>query len=184
MDKLTLDTNILRDWAWCEGKSTEARYGNSEAKRQELRCLFARLRALRDNMVCELGVTTQLYTDYGDHRRSDSSLPKHIQEMIGPYVSIATPAISTFPLVFPVVFVDENEIAQIFQDVFPHSNQSHKNYSKNRKDTLQLYAHRVAGRDYFVTSDRAILDSRPLLAQNRGIQVKPLGEYVSEKECQ
>ena len=178
MDKLTLDTNILRDWAWCEGKSTEMRYAqNAEAKRKELKALFEKLRVLRDKGVCEIGITTRLYMDYG---KGPKELPQHIADMIGPYVQVASPDLFDFPLSFPVVFPDKEEFQRILKDVFPHSKPGHRRYPKNRKDAWQLYAHRVAGRDIFVTEDRGILQRQTLLAQRWNIRVKSLNEYVRE----
>jgi hypothetical protein len=75
MDRLTLDTNILRDWAWCEGKSTEKRYGNNEPKKEEIKVRITELKKLRDDRVCELGITTQLYTDFSESR---GKLPKEM----------------------------------------------------------------------------------------------------------
>lgn len=45
MDKLTLDTNILRDWAWCEGRSAEIRYNDDCQKKDELGKHFTKLSA-------------------------------------------------------------------------------------------------------------------------------------------
>ena len=178
MDKLTLDTNVLRDWAWHEGKSTETRYTkNAEAKRKELKLLFERLITLRDTGMCELGITTRLYTDYGKGARE---LPQHIKDMIGPYVSIATPCIFGLPLVLPFVLPDNETVQRVFKDVFPHSEPGHKKYANNQKDAWQLYAHQVANRDIFITEDDGILRMRAVLAENWSIRVKSLTEYVSE----
>ena len=175
MDKLTLDTNMLRDLAWSHNKSEEKRYDGDEVKRGELKELFDELRALRDKGVCELGITTQLYTDYGD---IPGNLPDYINEMIGTYVNIASPNITTFPVGFPIAFPENGEIEQLFADVFPDSRPGDKNYKKNQKDVLQLYAHRVANRDIFITSDLNILRKRLILAGNWEIQVMTREDYI------
>jgi len=178
MDKLTLDTNILRDWAWCEDKSAESRYAqNAEVKRKELKTLFDELTALREAGVCEIGITTQLYMDYGT---GSNELPQHIADMIGPYVRVAPPDMFGFPLSFPAVFPNKEEVQRIFEAVFPYSKPGHRKYYKNRKDAWQLYAHQAAGRDIFVTEDKGILWKQSLLTEKCGIQVKSLGEYVLE----
>lgn len=178
MDKLTLDTNILRDWAWSEGRSAEPRYAHNAAKRKELEDLFKKLQALRDAGVCEIGITSQLFTDYGKELRE---LPQYIVDMIiGPYVYIAPPDMFGFPLSFPVVFPDKGEVQRIFDDVFPNSRPGHKKYHKNQKDAWQLYAHQATGRDIFVTEDEGILRRQSILAEKWNIQVKSLHEYVLE----
>jgi len=179
MDKITLDTNVLRDWAWSEGGSLENRYGNLNAKKEEIQQLVYRLKSLRDRGACELGVTTQLYTDY-DHKKPDN-LPGYIREMIGPYVNVAKPAIFAFPLEFPVKFVDKEKVKEIFEVIFPNAEPGDKNYDMNHKDALLLYAHMMAERDIFITSDTAILRQRDLLEQKWGIKVKTLIEYVTKK---
>ena len=176
MDRLTLDTNVIKDWAWCDGMSKEIRYGNDPTVLCELRNQFETLKSLRDQGECELGITNQLFTDY----ESDSGeLPKHIEEMIGSYVSIASPRISTFPLMFLLAFVDEKEIDAILQCVFPDSLPHHKRHRKNHKDALQLHAHRVARRDYFITSDAHILAAHEKLSNTWNIKAVSLAEYLS-----
>jgi len=64
MDKLTLDTNVVRDWAWCDGKSEEIRYGNDPTVLRRLKNQFETLKSLRGQGKCELGITNQLFTDY------------------------------------------------------------------------------------------------------------------------
>ena len=160
MDKLTLDTMILRDWVWSEGRTTEKRYGNNDTKRVEIQQQFSEIVILRELGVCELGVTTQLYTDYGETR---GKLPEEIEEMIGPYVNIVVPSTITFPLVFPIVFPERNKIEQMFDDLFPDSRPENRNYAKNQKDALQLYAHLISMRDFFITEDTQILKKNDIL---------------------
>lgn len=178
MDKLTLDTNILRDWAWCDGKDPTIRHGNDEATRLRLARLFEDLKALRDSGECQLGITTQVFTD---HPQTRGKLPQHIGEMIGPHVILAGPSIFTLPFIGPYVLAEVDVIEGIFRAVFPQSKEDDKKYQKNRQDALQLYAHRVAGRDCFVTADTTILAKRSVLAEDWGIQVRSLDEYISSK---
>lgn len=177
MDTLTLDTNVINDWAWAEGRSTESRYNNDPIHRRNLIGLFGLLRKLRDDRVCELGITNQIFTDY---EKDVGELPVFIEEMIGPYVSYALPSISTFPIIFPVVFADENEINAIMADVFPYSKPGSKKYKSNKKDAFQLYAHRVAGREIFITSDKKILSARQILLLKWRILVMGLDEYIAQ----
>ncbi len=179
MDKLTLDTNILRDWSWCEGISSDKRYNDDENKRKELNRLFSKLKTLRDTGKCKLGVTTQLYTDYNETR---GKLPQELESMIGTYVDISIPAITTFPIVFPLVFAEKDELEKIFKTTFPHSLPNHRKYDKNRKDALQLYAHKIADRDFFLTNDDGIFNRSIALATACGIQVKTLDKYITEKK--
>jgi hypothetical protein len=181
MDKLTLDTNTLRDWAWSEGIGNEYRYGGSEIMRAQVSRLFAQLKALRDNGMCEIGVTTQLYTDYDG---TSGRLPEHIQQMLGTYVKIATPALFMFPLVLPFAGAGENSPEEIFRVVFPLSRRGQRKYESNHKDALQLCAHKVAGRDFFITTDRAILRKKAALAQQFGIEVRSVDEYVAQNPSQ
>lgn len=175
MDKLTLDTNVMRDWAWCKGYGTEVRYQNNPEMRTRLAGLFGRLEELRDAGECEVGITTQLHTDY------DGTLSPHIEQMIGPYVVIATPALFTFPLVFPFVGSDPRVVRDIFKAIFPHSKPEHARHKNNLKDVLQLYAHKAAQRDYFLTSDHTILSKRGVLAGRWSIKVQSLQEYVDAR---
>ncbi len=174
MDRVTLDTNVLRDLAWCEGDSSQVRYGNDKARRAQLKQQFATLLALRDQGRCELGITTQVYTDYGR-----DTLPPPIQALIGPYVRISTPGISTIPLAIPFVIANTEDLERIQRLVFPTTQPCSSSYQRARKDALQLYAHKVAGRDFFITSDTAILRAGALLRARWGIQVLTLEQYIS-----
>ena len=178
MELLTLDTNALRDWAWSENRTSEKRYGNDPEKKSALRKSFEKLRNLRSNGRCEIGITTQIYTDY---EKSVGELPDYIEEMIGPYanVSLSSPSISTFPMTLPFVLADEDEIQEIFVDVFPNSKPHHEKYKKNRKDALQLYAHRVASRDYFITTDATILRAKDILVTKWSTKVETPESYIS-----
>ncbi len=179
MDTLTLDTNVLRDWAWCLGKSPESRYSkNPDEKRRELQSLFGDLQVLRDWEICEVGITTELYTDYDGKDLND--IPQHIKDLIGPYVSVLVPInFFSFPLSFPVVFYDQNEFDKLFDDVFPGSERKHRKYLKNQRDTWQLYAHQMAKRDIFLTEDKGILGRDNVLMAHWNIQVKSLSGYIS-----
>ena len=179
MDLLTLDTNIIRDWAWSEGATTETRYANDPDKRLSLSVQFNRLKTLRDAGRCKLAVTNQVFTDY---ESGGGALPRDINDIIDSRLPYALPSISTFPMIFPAVFVDEAEIDAIFATVFPHSTPEHKRYASNRKDALQVYAHKVANRDFFVTSDKHILRARAALQRSWGIRVITLDEYLASAE--
>ena len=178
MDLLTLDTNALRDWAWCEDKTSEKRFENNLVKKKSLRRIFDKLRAMKKDGKCELGITTQIYTDYG---KSPGELPGYIEEMIGKYadISLSSPSISTFPWAFPFVFANKDEIFKLFIDVFPNSKPNHKKYYKNYKDALQLYAHKIAGRDYFITTDATILRAKDILGSKWSIKIKTPESYIS-----
>jgi len=178
MDLITLDTNALRDWAWSEDRSDENRYSGEPEKKVSLKEVFNKLRKLSKNGRCEIGVTTQIYTDY---EKSVGELPDYIEDMIGPYadISISSPSISTFPMKFPFVFIDEDEIQEIFDAVFPNSKPEHRMFKKNRKDAFQLYAHRVAGRDFFITTDATINRAKETLASQWSIKIETPESYVS-----
>jgi hypothetical protein len=175
MDKLTLDTNILRDWAWAEERSNEKRYEKDLSKKPKLVSLFSDLRMLRNNGICELGITNQIFSDF---EKSVGELPTFIEEMIGSYVTYSTPSISTFPMFFPFVFANIGEIESILVDVFPNTSPDHRKYKSNKKDALQLYAHKIAKRDIFLTSDKKILEAHGLLCKKWGIEVSTLEYYV------
>ena len=126
---------------------------------------------------CEIGITTQLYIDYDGKSLDD--IPQHIKDLIGPYVSVIVPVnFFGFPLTFPVVFHDQREFDKLFSDVFPYSRPKHKKYLTNQRDAWQLYAHRMASRDVFLTKDKGILSKKSVLASNWNIQVKSLNEYI------
>jgi hypothetical protein len=177
LESLTLDTNVLNDWAWAEGISSDQRYGNNSVVRAKLNLLYRELGKMRDDNLCELGITNQIFTDY---EKDAGELPEFISGMIGKYVTLTLPSISTFPMVFPFVFADEKAILGIMADVFPHSKQENKKYLSNKKDALQLYAHSVAKRDVFLTSDRKILSARKVLISKWNIQVMSLDEYINQ----
>lgn len=174
MEKLTLDTNVLRDWLWAERKSTEKRYDDDPVKRAKLQQLFMQLKGLRDRGICELGITNRIYSDY---HKTPSELPQHIKDMIGPYVSMTAPGFG-IPMVIPFAIVDPAQIDEMFQDVFPHSKPGHSKYERNKRDALQLYGHRVAGRDFFITTDRFIAQ-RAVLATKWNVHVMTLEEYIA-----
>jgi hypothetical protein len=143
----------------------------------ELQRQFQSLRLHRDSGECELGVTNIVFVDFMADGKDE--LPEYIVEMIGPHVKIATPSPTVFPWVFPAIIADPKEIEAIFTTAFPGSKPEHKMYPKNRKDALQLYAHKVAGRDYFITSDKGILRKNTALSRKSGIKALTLGKYLS-----
>lgn len=173
-----MDTNVLRDWAWIEGKVLEKRYNNNPNKRENLKILFSKLTKLRDDGICEIGITNQIFTDF---EKDLGELPEFIDEMIGSHVSYATPSISTLPMMIPFVLLDEDEISSILNDVFPGAKPEHKKFPSYEKDALQLYAHKVANRDVFLTSDEKILLSREALLSKWKIKVMTLDEYINNK---
>lgn len=179
MEKLTLDTNLLRDWAWCEGRSNERRHGNDSAVKAQMQQHFTKLRYLGNQNQCEFGVTTQLLTDYDG--KAINQLPGYLQAMLGSYVKIATPSLSTFPWAFPIGFVSKAKLMRLLSDVFPDSQPGHLKYEGNRKDALQLYAHLVAKRDIFLTNDKAILWSKDTLRDKWAITVSDLASYVTNR---
>jgi len=175
MDLLTLDTNILRDWAWCESRSSENRYGNDDGKKKFLSIAFDKLRLARDQGKCEIGVTTQIFTDF---HKTYGVPPESISEMIGSHIQLTGPSLSTFPIMFPIVFADKDRIEHILECVFPGADPRSKKHPERRKDALQLYAHRIADRDYFITSDKALLSARVRLNGIYSIIVLALAEYI------
>jgi hypothetical protein len=179
METLTLDTNVLNDWAWSEERSSDYRYSNDSDFRTKTNILFRKLRKLSEEKICELGITNQIYTDY---EKDANELPQFIGDMIGSYVTYALPSISTFPMLFPFVFADEKIIMEILADVFPLTKPEHRKYLSNKKDALQLYAHFIAKRDVFLTSDRKILSSRIVLRSKWKILVMSVEEYINEHE--
>jgi len=177
--KATLDTNALRDLAWALDRSKEARYRGLPEKQGQVLQAFERILQLRDEGRCELGVTTQLYSDFA---KSRANLPQDLQELIGDHVDIALPSVFGFPLAFPTVFADKDEYDRLFVDVFPHSREKHKKFNKNRLDAWQLYAHKVASRDVFITSDKGILRMHPVLMKKWSIRVQSPEEFVRDMD--
>jgi hypothetical protein len=175
VDKLTLDTNVIRDWAWATRKSTEIRYGGSVQQRTEVLGVMTRLIEARDAGLCEFGVTAQVYTDF---ERDVGGLPDYIEDLLGNYAPLASPSISVFPMTLPFVFADTDEIQAISNSVFPSSAPTDDTYAAQRKDALQLYAHKIAARDVFITNDKAILRAHGSLAMKYGITVKSPSEYL------
>ena len=127
---------------------------------------------MSDSGACELAVTSQIYTDL------DKGLPEHLAAMLGTYVVISTPGLSTFPVVFPAVFLDDSVRDDILRTAFPETVPEHRKYAKNIKDALQLYAHRVAGRDIFLTNDRGLLKAQVALRSRHDIVVESLSDYL------
>ena len=176
MEGLTLDSNVIRDWAWCEERSFETRYeSGNQGMKDHLVSLFNLLREARDAGKVEIGITTQVYTDF---EVSIGGLPVHIEEMIGPYVQLSGPSISTFPMMFPFVFADADEIDEVLKCVFPGALPTGKKHKNRRKDALQLYAHKIADRDFFITSDKAILSANERLRDTFSIVAVTLEEYL------
>jgi len=181
-DHLTLDTNVLRDWAWAEHRSLEVRHGANESKRTQLLHIFTLLREWRDMGRCEFAVTTQLFTDYGG---SVESVPSFIRGMIGNFLELGVPSVFTFPLAFPAAFPDMADLQRILDVVFPGSGpfeelKGDTRSDGRRKDVLQLYGHKLAGRDRFLTSDKAILRARTALSAECGITVTGLEDYARD----
>lgn len=176
MDKLTLDTNVLMDWGWCAGLTSQPRYNNDPEKRAKCRTLFKKLEVLRDEGVAELGVTTQLYTDLG------GELPGWIKSLLVVFdIPMASPSIFGIPLGIPFVVGDGDDMDRLLDDVFPGSEQGEKRFIGKRRDILQLYAHRVAGRDFFITEDKGILGKRGILERRWRVRVMSLSEYISHR---
>lgn len=171
MDKLTLDTSVVRDWAWCLGYTTDKRYNNDPNVKATLQSSFNQLEALRNCGDCEIAITTQIYTDF-----DGKSLPVPIQAVLSKYVELATPSLSTNPFVFPRVFAPEQEIRKLFGDIFPGVKWDDS--PKGRKDALQLYAHLTAKRDYFITHDKDFHRQQAILLSRWGVQVLYLQDYL------
>jgi hypothetical protein len=129
--------------------------------------------------MCELGITNQIYKDY---EKDAGQLPDFIEKIIIKFTPISIPSISTLPMALPSVVADSNMINEILQLVFPDSKPEHRMYEKNQKDALQLYAHWIAKRDYFLTSDKSIKLAKKIILKKWGIDVKKLEEYILLKE--
>ena len=174
-DKLTLDTNVINDWAWCEGKiDLQKRHGGDQKRKLELAEFFQKLKLFRDNGVCELAITSQIFAD---HHQTPERLPAYIHEMVGPYVSIAAPGFGV-PTVVPFAVIDPGELDRLFADTFPNSKPQDKKYRSNRTDALQLYAHKIAERDYFLTGEKTNRWPREVLRDHWQIRVLSLSEYL------
>jgi hypothetical protein len=124
MDLLTLDTNVLRDWAWSENKTDEIRYGNDPKRKKILRETFNILLGLREKGKCRFGVTTQIYTDY---EKSVGELLSDIEDVIGAFeeVSLVSTSVSTFPIGFNLVFANLDLNVRLNLDIkakiwYPH----------------------------------------------------------------
>ena len=179
MDLLTLDTNVLRDWAWSENKANEERYGDDPKRKRVLRETFSVFRGLSDSGKCKFGVTTQIYTDY---EKSVGELLSDIKDRIGAFeeVSLVSTSVSTFPIGFNLVFANLDEVQEILKDVFPNSKPYHKKYKKCYKDALQLYAHKAANRDCFITTDAAILRAGTVLISKWAVKVEKPENYINK----
>ena len=174
MDKLTLDTNALRDWAWAEGRTAEQRHQG--AQRDELRAAYAQLTKLRDAGRCELAVPPQISSDFA---QSNGNPPAQLAALIGTVVELMTPSLTTYPIHLPAVCFDDNEFHGIFRIVYPSAKIDDARYESHRRDALLLYAHWVARRDIFITSDKAILNAGAQLRKNRAITVSGIREYIA-----
>ena len=177
MDTLTLDTNIIRDWIWCNDLSNESRYQDQPNKKEELLALFRNLKKLSEQQKCDLGVSTQIFTDAGD---TAQKLLEKMESELETKIELESPSITTFPIKYPIVMPNKSEITKIFETVFPGSRPDDKKYLSNRKDALQLYAHKVTKRDYFLTSDKRILFAKEELNRNYGIKVLDLESYIAQ----
>jgi hypothetical protein len=174
MDKLTLDTNALRDWAWADGLTAEQRHQG--AQRDELRAAYVQLTKLRDAGRCELAVPPQISLDFA---QSSGNPPAPLAALIGTVVELTTPSLTTFPIHFPAVYFDDNAFNAIFRIVYPSAKIDDARYENHQRDTLLLYAHWVASRDIFITSDKAILNAGAELRKNRAITVSGIREYIA-----
>jgi len=125
--------------------------------------------------ICELGVSNQVYTDYGE-----DVLPENISKLIKVYITSFS-SISTFPMTFPFTFIEDDQIEDILSVVFPQSIPEHKQYKSNRNDALQLLAHKMSEREFFITSDKEIMRAQLILEEKFGIKVLSLSEYISLK---
>ena len=63
--------------------------------------------------------------------------------------------------------------------VYPSSKTTDARYDSHRRDALLLYAHCKASRDFFVTSDGAILNAAARLEKEWSITVSGIRDYVA-----
>ena len=175
MDRLTLDSNALRDWAWAEDLTGEDRHRGS-SEREPIRNAYRSLTGLRDAGVCELAVPPQIYSDFW---QSNGAAPAGLAALIGSVVELTTPSLTTYPIHFPAVFFNEEALETIFRVVYPSSKTTDARYDSHRRDALLLYAHCKASRDFFVTSDGAILNAAARLEKEWSITVSGIRDYVA-----
>jgi hypothetical protein len=176
MDKLTLDTNALRDWAWANGLTAEKRHQRS-ADRDFYLCAYSDLTRLRDAGICELAVPPQFSADFW---RTDGVPPEDLARLIGPTIALVTPGLSTYPIHYAAEYFDEKTSEDLFRAIYPQTLPCHKKYRSNQRDAILIYAHFVAQRDYFITSDGAIIDAAVQLKRRWSLNVVRIGDYVRD----
>lgn len=175
MDKITLDTNSWRDWAWSEGIRSETRHGGDSTKKQGLKADFAKLRSLRQKNLCDIGNPMQIYLDF---EKTDWKLRSDLQAFIASHSDTQIPVVFSFPLAFPMVFGLPDEYDSLFNLIFPDAKPEHKKYKSSRVDAMLLYAHIKADRDIFITSDKAFLRAKDKIKSNWQATVMSLETYL------
>lgn len=175
MDKLTLDTNVWRDWAWCEGVTSEKRYGNDANQKNVLHQNFAKLKSLHSQNLCEIANPLQIYLDF---KKSGWKLPSVLENFISQNSDKNLPVVFSYPLAFPVVFGNKEKYEELFSHIFPDSNRGDKKYESNHRDTMLLYAHIIAQQEIYITSDKAILKCEQELQNDWGTRAMNLSGYI------
>jgi hypothetical protein len=178
VDKITLDTNTWRDWAWCVGKTNDVRYNNDLATKQRLTQCFKQLDQQRLAGQCRIAAPLQRFIDF---QKSGYKLPSGLEEFIRETQDEDISAIASFPLAFPFSFPPEGMHDDVFALAFPHSKPGDRKYESNNKDTTLLVAHILAKQHVFLTSDNAILRASAGLKQKYNTEAQDVCSYVTSR---
>lgn len=162
--KLTVDTNVLRDAV------DPHRPGHATA---------LQLLALHDAGECEIAVTTRLDVDVPrDPLRSTiESLPLVQDGPVGSLFRLDYSRIGDLD----VLASDEQvqEVDDLLDMIFHGADKNSPRHRQRIADIDHLMAHKMNGRDMFVTNDKAILDRRAELARRFKITVMSSLEAVA-----
>ena len=162
--KLTVDTNVLIDAVKPD------RPGHATA---------LKLLALHDAGECEIAVTTRLDVDVprDPWRATIKSLPLVQDEPVGALFRLNYSRLDS-----PDVLASDlraQEVDDLMDMIFHCADKNHPRHRQRTADIDHLMAHKMSGRDAFVTNENGILHYRAELARRFKITVMSSSEAVA-----
>lgn len=162
---LTVDTNAIRDYA------EPHREGHKIAKE---------LIELHDAGTCQIRVTTRFDSDVpgGPLRSKLEALPVLDNPQIGTVFRLDVSRLDSGDMIASEEWAKEAD--ELMALLFPGATSESGRHRNRMADVDHLMGHKIAGRDIFVTNEKAILNQREALSAKFGITVMSPGEAVEK----
>lgn len=162
---LTVDTNVIRDYA------EPHREGHNIAKE---------LVELHDAGMCEIRLTTRFDADVpgGPLRTKLEALSVLENPKVGTVFRLDVSRLDSGDMIASEESAKEAD--ELMALLFPSAKPESDRHRNRMADVDHLMGHKIAGRDIFVTNEKAILNQREALSAKFGITVMSPGEAAEK----